>query len=165
MKALISTIAALALVFAESTPSDAATAKIYSFTPTSASISFTVLGFSAAQASAPIVTTYTINFRTSPTPGTIQISAPIINGTAGNSIPQSAFLAKCTRNSDPNGDFTTSGTVRLGATPVTCGTVVAGTSDSFTFDVAITIDGSADASSFTGDTYSSGSLIVTANLP
>jgi len=48
---------------------------------------------------------------------------------------------------------------------VTCGTVVAGTSDSFTFDVAITIDGSADASSFTGDTYSSGSLIVTANLP
>lgn len=166
MKSLLATFALIALLFAGTiAPSDAAASRIFAFTPSSGTIDFSGLTFGASQASTPILTTFTLNFRTSGTPGTITIMAPTINGTAGNSIPQSAFLAKCTRNSDPNGDFTTSGVVRLGAAPVTCGTVVPGISDTFTFDVTITIDGSADASSFTGDTYTPGSLIVTATLP
>jgi len=166
MKPWLSALVCLGLSLAGTTAqSDAASAKIIAFTPTTASIAFSGLTFAASQASTLIVTTFTLNFRTSGTPGTIAITAPTINGTAGNSIPQAAFLAKCTRNADPNGDFTTSGVVRLGAAPVTCGTVVPGISDTFTFDVTITIDGSADASSFTGDAYTSGSLIVTATLP
>jgi hypothetical protein len=147
-------------------PAQAASGKINSFTTTSSgSIAFTVPGLSnvALPGSQPYA--YVLSIRTSPLPGSVTITAPLINGTGGNTIPQSAFQAQCTATSDPGGLFTSSGLVRLSASAVTCGTVAANGNNTINFTVTLYLDCTPDASSFTADTYTNASMSVTANAP
>ncbi|HEV2739118.1 MAG TPA: hypothetical protein VGU66_11115 [Candidatus Elarobacter sp.] len=159
-------IAAVLATLAFAAPAQAASGKIFSFTTSnSGNITFTVPGLSNVALPGSQSYAYALSIRTSPLQGTVTITAPLINGTAGNKIPQSAFQAQCTATSDPGGIFTSSGLVRLSASAVTCGTVAANSNNSINFDVTLYLDCTPDASSFTADTYTNALMSITANAP
>jgi hypothetical protein len=145
-------------------PAQAASGKINSFTTSSSgNIAFTVPDLTNVALPGSQSYAYVLSIRTSPLPGSV--TAPIINGTGGNKIPQSAFQAQCTATSDPGGLFTSSGMVRLSASAVTCATVAANGNNTINFTVTLYLDCTPDASSFTADTYTNASMSVTANAP
>jgi hypothetical protein len=157
--------AVLAMMMCAS-PALAASGKINSFTTSSSGgIAFTVPDLTNVALPGSQSYAYALSIRTSPLQGSVTITAPIINGTAGNKIPQAAFQAKCTATSDPGGIFTSSGMVRLSASAVTCGTVAANSNNAISFTVTLYLDCTPDASSFTADTYTNASMSVTANAP
>ncbi len=166
MRARAATVAGLLATMMSALPAQAASGKINSFTTSSSgSIAFTVpnltnVAFPGSQSYA-----YALSIRTSPVPGSVTVTAPLITGTGGNTIPQSAFQAKCTATSDPGGIFTSSGMVRLSSSAVTCGTVAANSNNAINFTVTLYLDCTPDASSFTADTYASANMSVTANAP
>jgi hypothetical protein len=167
MRARVATAVAgvlAAIVFA--VPAEAASGKIFSFTTSSSgSIAFTVPNLSNVALPGSQSYAYALTIRTSPLQGSVTITAPLINGTGGNKISQSAFQAQCTATSDPGGLFTSSGLVRLSASAVTCGTVAANGNNTINFDVTLYLDCTPDASSFTADTYTNANMSVTANAP
>jgi hypothetical protein len=167
MRAHAATAAAAALaLLACALPADAATGKITSFTTSSSgNIAFTVPNLTNAALPGSQPYAYTLQIRTSPLQGSVTITAPLITGTGGNTIPQSAFLAQCTATSDPGALFTSSGMVRLSSSAVTCGTVAANGNNTIQFNVTLYLDCTPDASSFTSDTYAGGTMSVTANAP
>ncbi len=144
----------------------AAAGKIFSFTTgNSGAIAFTVPSLVSAAQPGSQSYAYALSIRTSGLPGSVTVSAPTITGTLGNSVPTSAFQAACSATSDPGGIFTSSGMVRLGAGPVTCATVAANANNTVNFTLTLYLDDTPDASSFTADTYASGTLSITANAP
>jgi hypothetical protein len=165
MRAHAATAAATALL-ACALPADAASGKITSFTTSnSGSIAFTVPNLTTVALPGSQSYAYTLQIRTSPLQGSVTVTAPLITGTGGNTIPQSAFLAQCTATSDPGALFTSSGMVRLSSSAVTCGTVAANGNNTIKFTVTLYLDCTPDASSFTADTYANASMSVTANAP
>jgi hypothetical protein len=168
MRARIATVVAgvIAMAACAAVPAQAASGKINSFTTTSSgSITFAVPDLTNSALPGSQSYAYTLSIRTSGLPGSVTITAPLITGTGGNTIPQSAFQAKCTATSDPGALFTSSGMVRLSASAVTCGTVAANGNNTIKFDVTLYLDCTPDASAFTADTYGSASMSVTANAP
>ncbi len=167
MRAIVATVVAGVLaMIACALPAQAASGKIFSFTTSSSgNIAFTVPNLSSVALAGSQSYAYALSIRTSPLQGSVTITAPLINGTGGNSIPQSAFQAQCTATSDPGGLFTSSGLVRLSASAVTCGTVAANGNNTINFDVTLYLDCTPDAASFTADTYASANMSVTANAP
>ena len=166
-RALALIVAIVVVLVTTRTPSDAASAQVNAFSATSVgNLVFTLSGLSPAQASAPVTYGFSLTFRTSPTAGAIiTVTAPTMVG-AASTIPATAFLAQCTAVSDLSGAFTSSGNVRLSGSAVTCGTLRTSVSETLTFNVTLTLDGSADAfSSIPSDTYANGTLTVGANLP
>jgi hypothetical protein len=144
----------------------AAAGKITTFTTAgSGAIAFVVPSLASAAQPGSKTYAYTLTIRTSPLPGSVTVTAPAINGTAGNTVPKTAFLASCTATSDPGGIFSSSGMVRLGAAAVTCGTVAANANNTVNFTLTLYLDDTPDASSFTADTYANGPLSITANAP
>jgi len=167
MRAHAATAAAAALaMLACAVPADAASGKIFSFTTSSSgNIAFTVPNLSNAALPGSQSYAYTLQIRTSPLQGSVTVTAPLITGTGGNTIPQSAFLAQCTATSDPGALFTSSGMVRLSASAVTCATIAANGNNTINFNVTLYLDCTPDASSFTADTYGTAAASVTANAP
>jgi hypothetical protein len=167
MRARVATsVAGLLAMMMFASPALAASGKINSFTTSSSgSIAFTVPDLTNVALPGSQSYAYVLSIRTSPLPGSVTITAPIISGTTGNKIPQAAFQAKCTATSDPGGLFTSSGMVRLSASAVTCGTVAANGNNTINFTVTLYLDCTPDASSFTADTYTNASMSVTANAP
>jgi hypothetical protein len=108
---------------------------------------------------------YLLAATTSPTPGTVTITAPTITGSGGNTIPKTAFSALCSLNNDPQGMFSSIGVVQLGASPVTCGTLAANKTSTLSFIVTLYLDTTSDANAFAADTYTSAALTLTANAP
>ena len=167
MRARVATvIAAVLAMLVPAAHAEAASGKIFSFTTSSSgNIAFAVPGLSNAALPGSQSYAYALSIRTSGLQGTVTITAPIINGTGGNKIPQSAFQAQCTATSDPGAIFTSSGLVRLSASAVTCGTVAANGNNTINFNVTLYLDCTPDASSFTADTYTNANMSVTANAP
>jgi len=167
MRARLATaVAAVLALLMPAVPAHAASGKIFSFTTSSSgNIDFTVPNLSNVALAGNQSYAYALSIRTSPLQGSVTITAPLINGTGGNKISQSAFQAQCTATSDPGGIFTSSGLVRLSASAVTCGTVAANSNNSINFNVTLYLDCTPDASSFTADTYTNASMSVTANAP
>ncbi len=144
----------------------AAAGKIFSFTTgNSGSIAFVVPSLVNPAQPGSQTYAYALDIRTSALPGSVTVSAPAINGTAGNTVPKTAFLASCTATSDPGGIFSSSGMVRLSTAAVTCGTISANANNTVNFTLTLYLDDTPDASSFSADTYASGSLTITANAP
>jgi hypothetical protein len=144
----------------------AASGKINSFTTSSSgAISFAVPSLVNPAQPGSQTYNYTLSIRTSPLPGSVTVTAPTITGTAGNSVPKTAFLASCSATSDPGGIFTSSGMVRLSGSAVTCATIAASSNNTVHFTLTLYLDDTPDASSFTADTYASGTLSITANAP
>jgi hypothetical protein len=147
-------------------PAGAASSQINAFSATSSgSIAFTVNGLSSPLLAGSQSYGFSLNFRSSPTPGTISVTAPSIVGTGGNSIRAGAFHALCSATSDSSGLFTSSGTVQLSSSAVTCGTIAANGQETLAFRVTLYLDDTTDATCFTADTYTAASLVVTVNLP
>ena len=166
MRRLAGFAAAAALVAACALPASAASSKIFSFAATSSgNITFAVPDLANPLLAGSQAYGFSLNFRTSPTPGTIAVTAPAILGTSGNSIAAGAFHALCGATSDPSGLFTSSGTVQLSGSAVTCGTLAANGSETLTFNVTLYLDDTTDGTCFTADTYTSAPLTVTVNLP
>ncbi len=167
MRAIVATVVAGVLaMIACALPAQAASGKIFSFTTSSSgNITFSVPDLSNVALPGSQSYAYALSIRTSPLQGSVTITAPLITGTAGNTIPQAAFQAQCTATSDPGGIFTSSGMVRLSASAVTCGTVTANSNNTINFTVTLYLDCTPDASSFTADTYANASMSVTANAP
>jgi len=163
---LAALLAAAALVLVRPPDAEAAAGKIFSFTTgNSGAIAFTVPSLANAAQPGSQTYAYALSIRTSPLPGSVTVTAPTITGTAGNSIPKTAFQASCTVTSDPGGIFTSSGMVRLSAGAVTCGTISANANNTVNFTLTLYLDDTPDASSFTADTYAGGTLTMTANAP
>jgi hypothetical protein len=55
--------------------------------------------------------------------------------------------------------------VQLGASPVTCATLAANKTSTLSFIVTLYLDTTSDANAFAADTYTSGTLTLTANVP
>ena len=167
MRAQLATVVAgVIATVACAVPAQAAAGKITSFTTSSSgNIAFTVPSLANVALPGSQSYAYVLKIRTSALPGSVTITAPLITGTGGNTIPQSAFQAKCTATSDPGAIFTSSGMVRLSASAVTCGTVAANSNNTVNFTVTLYLDCTPDASSFTADTYANASMSVTANAP
>jgi len=148
-------------------PATAATGTIYMFQSNgSSTLTFDVVDMS--DPSMPPTTgsaTFLLWAATSATSGTITVTAPTVIGSSGVTIPAGAFTAKCTSTMDSGGMFTSKGTVRLSTSAVTCGTLAANKTGELDFTVTLTLDDTADAYVFPADTYTSGSLRVTANVP
>lgn len=144
----------------------AAAGKINSFTTSSSGpIAFSVPSLANPAQPGSQTYAYTLSIRTSPLPGSVTVTAPAITGTAGNTIPASAFQASCVATSDIGGIFTSSGMVRLSGSAVNCATIAANSNNTVNFTLTLYLDDTPDASSFTADTYASGTLSVTANAP
>ena len=145
---------------------DALGGTIVSFTPTSSgSIAFTVSDLTKPALPGSQGYGFSVQLITAISPGTLTLTAPTIAGTGANSISRSAFSASCVATSDPNALFTSAGTVRLGASAVTCGTFAANATGTVKFTVNLFLDDTADSTAFSADTYSAGSLAVTVNAP
>lgn len=159
--------AAIALLGAAVTPRAADASSIFSFTKTSSgSIAFAVSDVNAPALAGSQAYGFTLQVQTGFSSGSVTLTAPAITGTAGNAIKHAAFSASCTATSDPGGIFASLGIVRLASTPVSCWQISPFSSNTVKFNVTLYIDkmaGSADA--FSADTYTSGSLAVTANAP
>ncbi|HEX3550309.1 MAG TPA: hypothetical protein VHT53_08040 [Candidatus Elarobacter sp.] len=108
---------------------------------------------------------FTLLATTSASTGTVTVQAPTVTGASGDTIAASAFTAKCTATSDSAGMFTSSGTVRLTSSAVTCGTLAANKTGQIAFTVTLTLDDTGDVHGFPADTFASGSLKVAANVP
>jgi hypothetical protein len=163
---VVTIVAGMFAMMACAVPAQAASGKIFSFTTSSSgNITFAVPSLANAALPGSQSYAYALQIRTSPLQGSVTITAPLITGTGGNTIPQSAFQAQCTATSDPGGLFTSSGLVRLSASAVTCGTVAANGNNTINFTVTLYLDCTPDASSFTADTYANANMSVTANAP
>jgi len=168
VRRLVTAMAAAAVLVATTTmPASAATAAILAFiNGGSSSITFSVADMSqSAMPATSGLPSYTLIAQTSSSTGSITLTAPTVRGASGAVIPANAFQAKCTETSDNQNMFTTTGLVRLGAAPVSCGTLAANVLGSVTFTIALYLDDTGDAYGFPADTYTSGSLSVTANVP
>ncbi|HEY0613378.1 MAG TPA: hypothetical protein VGC96_02010 [Candidatus Elarobacter sp.] len=157
--------AALVLLLGVERPAGAGT--ISSFTQTSSgSIAFTVGDVTNTSLAGSQSYGYALQIATGANRGAIVISAPTINGTLGNSIPLSAFSAKCTATSDPSGMFTSLGKVQLGSSAVTCANLTAYGSGTVKFDVTLYLNAAASSVwAFAADTYSSGTVSVGIQAP
>jgi hypothetical protein len=140
---------------------------IQSFTKTSTgSITFAVQNIAAPALAGSQAYGFSLTVQTGNLPGSITLTAPTVTGTAGNSIPRAAFSASCVATLDQSAIFTSLGVVRLGASPVSCGTISAQSGGQLNFNVTLYIDKMASAAgAFSADTYASGLLSVTANAP
>lgn len=148
------------------TRSDAQSGQINSFAPTSTgAINFVVHDISTLQQTGSQSYSFTLDGRTGDLPGTITVTAPSIVGTGGNTIPAGAFSASCTATSDPLGWFSSTGTVRLGTSPVTCANLALRVQEVLQFQVTVFLDDTPDATAFTADTYATGTMSVTVNVP
>jgi hypothetical protein len=160
--------AATAVAFAATTvPASAATAVIFAFTNGgSGTVTFAVADMSqSAMPATSGAPSYTLIAQTSSSTGSITLTAPTVRGASGAVIPATAFQAKCTETSDNQNMFTTTGLVRLASSPVSCGTLAPNVLGSVTFTISLYLDDTGDANGFPADTYTSGSLSVTANVP
>ena len=143
--------------------------------PPSAVFSFTVnssgnIDFPVSDLTTPLLAgsqsySYTMKVRTSASTGYVQLNAPTMTGTAGNSIPFGAFHAVCTAQSDSAGMFGSLGTVQLAASAVNCASLAPSTTSTITFTVTLYLDDTPDATAFTADTYANGTMTLTVNMP
>jgi len=159
---LIALIAGLSLHAEAATPAVTLTQECAGTTV----ISFTVAGLTNPQLPGSTTCAFKLKITTDANEGTVTLTAPAITGSTG-SIPAGAFYGNCTATTNPSGIFTSSGTVQLASTPVTCGTIAANTSNkTIDFTVTLYIDETPDATSFPGDpAYVNSNLAVTANAP
>lgn len=144
-----------------------AAAKINSFTQLcSGNISFTVVDISQPLMPGSQSCSFSLDISTNANQGSVTLTAPAITGSTG-SIPQGAFHAVCTATTNPGGIFTSSGTVQLSSTAVTCGTISSNqTNQTIVFSVTLYLDDTGDATAFPADpTYKAANLAVTANAP
>jgi hypothetical protein len=147
---------------------DAAAGKITSFTKLcTGSIAFSVVDITHSQLPGSEACSFSLQITTSANQGSITVTAPTVTGSTGAKISQTAFYALCSASSDPSGIFSSSGTVRLSSSAVTCGTIASNSNNkTVTFSVSLFLDDTADATSFPGDpSYTATSLTVTANAP
>lgn len=147
---------------------DAAAGTIHSFTKLcTGSISFSVVDITHSQLPGSASCSFSLDITTSANQGTITVTAPKITGSSGATIPQNAFYALCSASSDPSGIFSSSGTVQLSASAVTCATIASRTANkTVTFSVSLFLDDTADTTAFPGDpAYVAANLSVTANAP
>jgi len=147
---------------------DAAAAAIHSFTKLCAgSISFSVVDITQSQLPGSQSCSFSLDITTSPNQGSITITAPKITGSTGVTIPQTAFYALCSASSDPSGIFSSSGTVQLSASAVTCATIASKTTNkTVVFSVSLFLDDTSDATAFPADpAYTAANLSVTATAP
>jgi hypothetical protein len=132
----------------------------------SGSIGFTVSTVSNSQAAGSQSFGFSLTVTTGAERGTVTITAPSIVGSQGNLIATGAFEASCVATNDPSGVFTSSGTVRLSSSAVTCATIASHSSNKrVQFDVTLYLDESSDGEAFSADTYHNGVLTVTAAAP
>lgn len=148
-------------------PQPASAGLIVLFTPTSSgSITYTVSTVNPPAQAGSQTYGYTLLIQTATTAGSVTLTAPTIVGTGGNSISPAAFSASCTSTSDPGAIFSSLGTVRLGASPVSCANISRNSINTVQFKVTLYLDVMASAAgAFSADTYTPGSLTVTANAP
>ena len=147
---------------------DAATANIHSFTKLcTAGISFTVVDITHSQLPGSASCSFSLDITTSANQGSITVTAPKITGSTGATISQNAFYALCSASSDPSGIFSSSGTVQLSASAVTCATIASNENNkTVVFSVSLFLDDTADATAFPGDpAYVAANLSVTVNAP
>ncbi|HTX02633.1 MAG TPA: hypothetical protein VMD07_03045 [Candidatus Acidoferrales bacterium] len=168
MRRLLVPLISIALIAAVASRSDAATGKITTFTKLcSGSISFSVVDITHAQLPGSESCSFSLEITTSANQGSITVTAPVVTGSTGAKISQNAFYALCSASSDPSGIFSSSGTVQLGSSAVTCATIASSSKNkTVTFSVSLFLDDTADATAFPGDpAYTATSLSVTANAP
>jgi hypothetical protein len=165
---LVSLFSIVLISFATLGRAGAATANIHSFTKIcTGSISFSVVDITHPQLPGSASCSFSLDITTSANQGSITLTAPKIIGSSGATISQSAFYALCSASSDPSGIFSSSGTVQLSASAVTCATIASNSNNkTVTFSVSLFLDDTADATAFPGDpAYASANLSVTANAP
>lgn len=165
---LVSIFAVTFLSIATFGRADAAAGKIIAFTKLcSGSISFSVVDITHSQLPGSQSCSFSLEITTSANQGSIAITAPVVTGSSGAIISPSAFYALCTASSDPSGIFSSSGTVRLSSSAVTCATIASqAKKETVTFSVSLFLDDTADSTAFPGDpAYVATSLSVAANAP
>jgi hypothetical protein len=165
---LVSLFSIVLISFATLGRACAATPTIHSFTKIcTGSISFSVVDITHSQLPGSASCSFSLDITTSANQGSITLTAPKIIGSTGATIPQNAFYALCSAGSDPSGIFSSSGTVQLSASAVTCATITSNSNNkTVTFSVSLFLDDTADATAFPGDpAYTSANLSVTANAP
>ncbi|MGA3036727.1 MAG: hypothetical protein ABSE64_04500 [Vulcanimicrobiaceae bacterium] len=169
MRRLLVSLFTIALISAATFGNaDAATAKITSFTKLcTGSIGFSVVDITHSQLPGSESCSFSLEITTNANQGSITVTAPKVTGSTGATISQNAFYALCSASSDPSGIFSSSGTVRLGSSAVTCATIASNSNNkTVTFSVSLFLDDTADATAFPGDpSYTATSLTVTANAP
>jgi hypothetical protein len=147
---------------------DAAAGKITTFTQLcSGGISFSVVDITHSRLPGSQSCSFSLEITTSANQGSITVTAPKITGSTGATISQTAFYALCSASSDPSGIFSSSGTVQLSASAVTCATIASQEKNkTVTFSISLFLDDTADASTFSGDpAYAAANLSVTADAP
>jgi len=165
---LVSFFTVACLAIATFGRADAAAGKITTFTKLcSGSINFSVVDITHTQLPGSQSCSFSLEITTSANEGSITLTAPKIIGSTGVTISQNAFYALCSASSDPSGIFSSSGTVQLGANPVTCATIASKQKNqTVTFSVSLFLDDTADATTFPGDpAYAGANLTVTADAP
>jgi hypothetical protein len=165
---LVSLFAVAFLSIAAFGHADAAAGKITTFTKLcSGSINFTVVDITHSQLPGSQACSFSLEITTSANQGLITIVAPKITGSTGATIPQTAFYALCSASSDPSGIFSSSGTVQLSSSAVTCATITSKSKNkTVTFSVSLFLDDTADATTFPGDpAYTAANLSITADAP
>ena len=165
---LVSLFAVGFLALASLARADAAAGKITTFTKLcSGSINFSVVDITHSQLPGSQACSFTLEITTSSNQGSITLTAPTITGSTGATIPQTAFYALCSASSDPSGIFSSSGTVRLSSSAVTCATIASKAKNAtVVFSVSLFLDDTADATAFPGDpAYTAANLSVTADAP
>lgn len=131
------------------------------------SISYSVVDIAQTRMPGSQACTFYLVVTTGANPGSVTVTAPKIVGSTGATIPQSAFYALCSVVYDPSGIFSSSGTVQLSASAVSCGKIASNQANkTLLFSVSLFLDDTADATSFAGDpAYTSANLSVTATAP
>ncbi len=165
---LVSLFAVAFLSIAAFGRADAAAGKITTFTKLcSGSIDFSVVDITHSQLPGSQSCSFTLEITTSANQGSITLVAPKITGSTGATIPQTAFYALCSASSDPSGIFSSSGTVHLSSSAVTCATIASSEKNkTVTFSVSLFLDDTEDATAFPGDpAYVAANLSVTADAP
>ena len=165
---LVSFFAVAFIAIATFGRADAAAGKITSFTKLcSGSISFSVVDITHSQLPGSQSCSFSLEITTSANQGSITITAPTVTGSTGATIPQTAFYVLCSASSDPSGIFSSSGTVHLSTSAVTCATIASKTKNqTVVFSVSLFLDDTSDASAFPADpAYTAANLSVTATAP
>ncbi len=136
-------------------------------TSSSGGISFTVSNLTSSALSGSQSYSYTLQGTSGSTAGSVTVTAPVITGNDGNTIPAAAFSATCTESVDRYSSFNPSGTVTLGSSPVACATITASSYVYVTFTVTLTLNCTAAPYGFPAATpyTNSAAMSVTANLP
>jgi len=165
---LASLFAVVLIAVATIEPAGAATPTIHSFTKLcSGSIGYSVVDIAQTRMPGTQSCSFSLDITTTANQGSVTVTAPTIVGSTGATIPPNAFYALCSASSDPSGIFTSSGTVQLGSSAVTCATIASNEKNkTVVFSVSLFLDDTSDATAFPGDpAYTAANLSVTANAP